>query len=135
MFTAWPDATPCLPAAARTGLSAALTPGGAFGRGGRDAEVTYEDGIFVGYRHYATKGAKVAYPFGFGLSYTTFAYSDLKLSGKEFGTGLIATVTITNTGKVAGRKAVQLYLSAPGTSMPKPARTPSRSAPRPRTSA
>lgn len=95
--------------------------GGGFGRGGRDAEVTYEDGIFVGYRHFTTKGVKVAYPFGFGLSYTTFAYSGLTLSGKEFGTSLTASVTIKNTGKVAGREAVQLYLSAPGKSMPKPA--------------
>jgi beta-glucosidase len=95
--------------------------GGVFGRGDREAEITYEDGVLVGYRHYATKGVKVAYPFGFGLSYTTFAYSGLKLSAAEFGTGLTATVTIKNTGKVAGREVVQLYLSAPGKSMPKPA--------------
>ncbi len=92
-----------------------------FGRLDREAEVEYLDDIFVGYRHYATKGVKVAYPFGFGLSYTTFAYADLKLSGTEFGTGLTATVTIKNTGKAAGRDIAQLYLSAPGTSMPKPA--------------
>jgi beta-glucosidase len=95
--------------------------GGGFGRGDREAEVTYEDGVFVGYRHYATKGVKVAYPFGFGLSYTTFAYAGLTLSGKEFGTGLTATVTVKNTGKTAGREVVQLYLAAPGKSMPKPA--------------
>ena len=89
--------------------------------GDREAEVEYLDDIWVGYRHYATKGVKVAYPFGFGLSYTTFAYSDLKLSGAEFGTGLTATVTVKNTGKAPGREVVQLYLSAPGKSMPKPA--------------
>jgi beta-glucosidase len=94
--------------------------GGVFGRGDRDAEVTYEDDVFVGYRHYASRGVKVAYPFGFGLSYTTFGYSGLKLSAREFGKGLTATVTITNTGKVAGREVVQLYVSAPGKSMPKP---------------
>jgi beta-glucosidase len=93
---------------------------GIFGRGDRDAEIRYEDDVFVGYRHYATKGAKTAYPFGFGLSYTTFDYSGLKLSGTEFGTGLTATVTIRNTGKAAGREVVQLYVSAPGKSMPKP---------------
>ena len=94
--------------------------GNIFG-GDREAEVEYLDDIWVGYRHYASKGVKVAYPFGFGLSYTTFAYSDLALSGAEFGAGLTATVTITNTGKASGREVVQLYVSAPGKSMPKPA--------------
>jgi beta-glucosidase len=86
----------------------------------REAEVEYLDDIWVGYRHYATKGVTVAYPFGFGLSYTTFAYTDLKLSATEFGTGLTAAVSIKNTGKSPGREVVQLYLSAPGKSMPKP---------------
>jgi beta-glucosidase len=94
---------------------------GLMSMGDRDAEVEYLDDIWVGYRHYATKGLKTAYPFGFGLSYTTFGYSDLKLSGTEFGTGLTATVTVKNTGKAAGREIAQLYLSAPGKSMPKPA--------------
>lgn len=89
--------------------------------GDRDAEVEYLDDIWVGYRHYATKGVKTAYPFGFGLSYTTFAYADLKLSAAEFGSGLSATVSVRNTGKAPGREVVQLYLSAPGKSMPKPA--------------
>ena len=87
----------------------------------REAEIEYLDDIWVGYRHYATKGVKVAYPFGFGLSYTTFAYSDLKLSGAEFGPGFTATVSVKNTGKTPGREVVQLYLSAPGKAMPKPA--------------
>jgi beta-glucosidase len=95
-------------------------PGGAFGRSDRAAEIEYLDDIWVGYRHFATKGVKAAYPFGYGLSYTTFGYSDLKLSAAEFGTGITATVTIRNTGKAAGREVVQLYLSAPGKSMPKP---------------
>jgi beta-glucosidase len=83
--------------------------------------VAYEDDVFVGYRHYASKGVRVAYPFGFGLSYSTFGYSGLKLSAREFGKGLTAAVTIKNTGKAAGREVVQLYVSAPGKSMPKPA--------------
>ena len=76
-------------------------PPAIFGRLDREAEIEYLDDIWVGYRHYATKGVKVAYPFGFGLSYTTFAYADLKLSAPEFGTGLTATVTIKNTGQGA----------------------------------
>ena len=94
---------------------------GPFGGGDRAAEVVYEDGIWVGYRHYATKGVKTAYPFGFGLSYTRFRYSDLKLSGAEFGKELKVTVTVTNVGDAAGREVVQLYLSAPGKTAPKPA--------------
>ena len=96
-------------------------PRGLMSMGDRDAEVEYLDDIWVGYRHYATKNVKTAYPFGFGLSYTTFGYSELELSAREFGTGLTATVKVTNTGKVAGREVAQLYLSAPGKSMPKPA--------------
>jgi beta-glucosidase len=87
----------------------------------RAAEVTYDDPIWVGYRHYATKNVAPAYPFGFGLSYTRFAYSDLRLSGREFGTGLTASVKVTNSGAAPGREVVQLYVSAPGNSMPKPA--------------
>jgi beta-glucosidase len=64
---------------------------------------------------------KTAYPFGFGLSYTRFRYSDLKLSGAEFGKELKVTVTVTNVGDAAGREVVQLYLSAPGKTAPKPA--------------
>jgi beta-glucosidase len=88
-----------------------------FGRLDREAEIEYLDDIWVGYRHYATKGVKVAYPFGFGLSYTTFDYADLKLSAPEFGTGLTATVSIKNAGKLPGREVVQLYVSAPGKSL------------------
>jgi beta-glucosidase len=90
-------------------------------RGDRAAEVAYADDIWVGYRHFATKGIKPAYPFGFGLSYTSFAYSGLKLSAEEFAQELTASVTVTNSGQAAGREVVQLYLTAPGRSMPKPA--------------
>ncbi|HXK09332.1 MAG TPA: glycoside hydrolase family 3 N-terminal domain-containing protein [Vicinamibacteria bacterium] len=90
-------------------------------RGDRAAEVEYLDDVFVGYRHYATKGVKVAYPFGFGLTYTRFEYSALRLSSGTFGGRSTVTVTVTNAGPVAGREAVQLYLSAPGKAAPKPA--------------
>jgi beta-glucosidase len=88
--------------------------------GGRPSEVTYEEGIYVGYRYYNTFDVKTAYPFGYGLSYTTFKYSDLKLSSKTFNGSVTATVTITNTGDVAGREVVELYVSAPVKSLQKP---------------
>jgi beta-glucosidase len=89
--------------------------------GDRAAEVEYRDDVFVGYRHFATKGVKTAYPFGFGLSYTRFQYADLKLSSAEFVKDLRASVTVTNAGKTAGREVVQLYVSAPGQAFPRPA--------------
>jgi beta-glucosidase len=85
-----------------------------------EAEVVYEEGIYVGYRYYNTFNVKPAYEFGYGLSYTSFSYSDLKLSSKEFAGSLTATVTVTNTGKVAGKEAVQVYISAPAKKMDKP---------------
>jgi beta-glucosidase len=93
------------------------TARGPFGRGDRAAEVVYEDDIWVGYRQYATKGVKTAYPFGFGLSYTRFDYSDLKLSRADFEKELNASVTVTNTGKAVGQDVVQLYLTAPARSL------------------
>jgi beta-glucosidase len=89
--------------------------------GDRAAEVAYEDDVWVGYRHFATKRVKTAYPFGFGLSYTTFQYSSLKLSAARFDGELKASVTVRNAGRSAGREVVQLYLSAPGKAAPKPA--------------
>lgn len=71
----------------------------------------YEEGIYVGYRHYDTRHIPVAYPFGYGLSYTTFKYSDAKVEVSDGG--FTATVKVTNSGKVAGREVVQLYVAAP----------------------
>jgi beta-glucosidase len=84
-------------------------------------EVTYEEGIYVGYRYYSTFGVKTAYEFGFGLSYTDFKYSDLKLSSPKFESNLTATITVTNTGKVPGKEVVQLYVTAPEKKIDKPA--------------
>lgn len=87
---------------------------------GKASEVEYNDGIFVGYRYYQTNDVPVAYPFGYGLSYTQFEYSDFALDTAKFNETLSATFTITNSGEVAGKEVVQLYVSAPGESMDKP---------------
>lgn len=84
------------------------------------AEVTYEEGIYVGYRYYNTFNVKPAYAFGYGLSYCNFTFGNLKLSSSAFDKSITATITITNQGKYAGKEVVQLYLNAPTTSIDKP---------------
>jgi beta-glucosidase len=86
----------------------------------RPIEHVYEDGIYVGYRYFNTFGVKTSFPFGYGLSYSSFDYSGLKLSSSTFKGVIKATVTITNTGKIAGKEVVQLYLSAPKKDIDKP---------------
>jgi hypothetical protein len=81
---------------------------------GSSADVTYYEDIYVGYRYYSTFGVQTAYPFGYGLSYTSFAYSDFTVAKNPDGT-MTAKVTVTNTGSVAGREIVQLYLTKPET--------------------
>ena len=79
---------------------------------GENDRVIYGEGIFVGYRYYDKKQVDVQFPFGYGLSYTTFEYSNLKVSSSKFRDidGLALTVDITNTGKMAGKEIVQLYV-------------------------
>ena len=84
------------------------------------AEVTYEEGIYVGYRYYNTFKVKPAYEFGYGLSYTNFTYGNLTLSSTSFNGKLTATIAVTNSGKVAGKEVVQLYISAPSNKLAKP---------------
>ena len=80
----------------------------------------YAEGIWVGYRYFQTKNVEVSYPFGYGLSYTTFAYSKLKVNADK--DGFTASITVTNTGKMAGREVVELYVAAPAGGLEKPAR-------------
>lgn len=80
----------------------------------------YSEGIYVGYRYYDSFNVPTAYEFGYGLSYTSFDYSDLKLSSTRFSSKLKVTVLIKNTGKVAGKEIVQLYLAAPSAQIEKP---------------
>ena len=79
----------------------------------------YAEGIYVGYRYFQSANKEVSYPFGFGLSYTTFEYS--KPAVKANANGFTATITVKNTGKVAGKEAVQVYVAAPAGGLEKPA--------------
>jgi beta-glucosidase len=86
---------------------------------GKNADISlHKEGINVGYRYFNTKHVAVSYPFGFGLSYTTFAYSEPKVKATK--DGFKAYVTVTNTGNTAGKEAVQLYVSAPKGKLEKP---------------
>ncbi|MDP2337036.1 MAG: glycoside hydrolase family 3 C-terminal domain-containing protein [Bacteroidota bacterium] len=82
--------------------------------------VLYNEGIYVGYRYYDSFKVPVAFEFGYGLSYTTFEYSDLKLSSPTFTGKMKVNVIVKNTGKVPGKEVVQLYLAAPNTEIEKP---------------
>ena len=80
---------------------------------GNGRKSIYAEGIFVGYRWYDARKMPVLFPFGFGLSYTTFEYSDLRVSSKAFKDtdGVEVSVTVKNTGSVEGKEIVQLYVS------------------------
>lgn len=79
---------------------------------GEAGQVRYGEGIFVGYRYYDEKAMPVLFPFGYGLSYTTFAYSNLKVSAETFKDvdGLTVSLDVTNTGDVAGKEIIQVYV-------------------------
>ena len=83
---------------------------------GRKQNAEYREGLYVGYRYYETANKAVRYPFGYGLSYTTFAYSDLKVNADK------VTFTLTNTGSVAGAEIAQLYVAKPDAAVFRPAK-------------
>lgn len=83
-------------------------------------QVIYEEGIYVGYRYYDSFNVKPMYEFGYGLSYTDFSISNLKLNAAIFNGMITANATIKNTGKVAGKQVVQIYISAPAKTIDKP---------------
>jgi beta-glucosidase len=101
-----------------------VRPAAPRGRGNNKVEfqdyTKHTEGINVGYRYFTTTKEAVSYPFGFGLSYTSFTYN--KPVVKATKDGLTASITITNTGKRAGKEVVQLYVSAPAGGLEKPAR-------------
>ena len=80
----------------------------------------HEEDIYVGYRYFDTFQREVAYPFGFGLSYTTFAFSNVK--AKADGNTVVVSVTVKNTGSVSGKEVAQVYVSAPKGRLEKPVR-------------
>ncbi|MCR2783448.1 glycoside hydrolase family 3 C-terminal domain-containing protein [Microbacterium sp. zg.B96] len=88
---------------------------------GEAGHVRYGEGILVGYRGFDARGTEVAYPFGHGLSYTTFRYGAPVASITTDG-DLAVTVSVTNTGDRAGREVVQVYTSLPGSAVPRPPR-------------
>ncbi len=101
------------------------TPATLFGADGERPEgenidfTNYVEDVFVGYRYYNTVNKKVAFPFGYGLSYTTFALSNMQVSKND--KGYEVTVDIKNTGKTEGKEVAQLYISSPADGVKKPA--------------
>ncbi|MDO5551471.1 MAG: glycoside hydrolase family 3 C-terminal domain-containing protein, partial [Lachnospiraceae bacterium] len=83
---------------------------------GKERNSEYREGIYIGYRYYGTAGVSVKYPFGYGLSYTTFAYSDLKVAE----TGI--TFTLENTGDFDGAEVAQMYVALPESEIFRPAK-------------
>lgn len=81
---------------------------------GKKKDAHYREGLYVGYRYYAAAAMQVRYPFGHGLSYTTFSYSDLKIENNS------VNVTVTNSGSVPAKEVVQLYITPPKSALYRP---------------
>jgi len=89
---------------------------------GLDGKVRYEEGVFIGYRHYDSHGTAPLFPFGFGISYTSFALSGLEVDDSRFEADgrVTVSVSIANTGKRAGSEVIQLYVGDDVASQPRP---------------
>ncbi|MBI4923724.1 MAG: glycoside hydrolase family 3 C-terminal domain-containing protein [Devosia nanyangense] len=89
---------------------------------GLNGKVRYEEGVFIGYRHYDRQGIAPMFPFGFGLGYTSFALTDLAIEDADFDKhgNLTVWVTVTNTGERTGSEVVQLYVGDDASSVPRP---------------
>ncbi len=89
---------------------------------GEAGQVRYGEGLYIGYRYYDTRDIPVQFPFGHGLSYTTFEYSNLKTSAVSFkdSDGLRVSLDVTNTGSVAGKEIVQVYVHDQQSGLPRP---------------
>jgi beta-glucosidase len=89
---------------------------------GENGQVRYGEGLFIGYRYYDMKNMNVLFPFGYGLSYTTFEYSQLRLSSQAIKDtdNLTVSLDVTNTGRVAGKTVVQLYVHDPESALRRP---------------
>lgn len=104
--------------------SASTFPGEDTDGDGEPDDLYYNEGIYVGYRYYSTFDKAVSYPFGFGLSYTSFGYTSPAITSNTLAKGaagsLVLTATITNTGAVSGKEAAQVYVTAPEVKLQKP---------------
>ena len=88
---------------------------------GMDGHVRYQEGVFVGYRHHDTRGILPLFPFGYGLGYTDFTWSEPNVSSREMGPeGITVTIDVRNVGSRAGSELVQLYVRSPKTKVARP---------------
>ncbi|MEM5516314.1 glycoside hydrolase family 3 C-terminal domain-containing protein [Henriciella sp. AS95] len=87
-----------------------------------ESEAAYEEGIYVGYRYFTSADKAVAYPFGYGLSYTTFTFDNLEAERPSAGAPVSVSLSATNTGETAGRTVAQIYVEAPDGKLHKPRR-------------
>ncbi|NIK93315.1 beta-glucosidase [Mangrovimonas sp. CR14] len=86
----------------------------------KPTDVYYKEGIYVGYRYFNTFDVEISYSFGYGKSYTSFEYGDIKLNQTTFNDQIEVSVKVTNTGNMEGKEVVQVYVSAPANLVDKP---------------